>query len=520
MDEYNGWNFILGIFIMNKPLNELKKNKNEFLSHSVTPDLGRRPEQKKFFEDLEYVKENSYAYRIGIFSFADIDYNNFKIKSLGGGDPMKIKPFPGVSKKIKKVMNSKRLSMYNHSAGDKEQRKEVVNYLNKIGIKEYLNDDGVKNVVNENNVIFTSSTSHAFSLLLKAILRPYDVVLFTAPTYGLFAYYPERIGGITKFIPLKSENNYLIDSKDLDLCINNINKQLELEYSQKLDYIPKVVAFLNINPHNPIGSVMSKKQKNILYNVAKICEKHGVFIIDDMVYKDIGYDINNQALPIATFPEYFNSTITLFGLSKSYGLAGLRAGVVVANEEIIAKIRDLIFHNMDSLSLVQSTALSYCFSQYGSKKYNKYFSKINLHYMTNLEILKYFVFGENNTREKNKIKRLAYKVISKVVGTGALDGFYQSKGVKFAGNVLPEAGFFAVLDFSAVKGLKYKNCIIENEDELLYFLFRESGIKFITGKSMGWPNKNQLIARITFSMKSEEFAKRLLLLNKALNMLY
>ena len=45
-----------------------------------------------------------------------------------------------------------------------------------------------------------------------------------------------------------------------------------------------------------------------------------------MVYRDITLDENNIAKPIATIPGMFRNTITLFGLSKSYGMASLRAG--------------------------------------------------------------------------------------------------------------------------------------------------------------------------------------------------
>lgn len=41
-----------------------------------------------------------------------------------------------------------------------------------------------------------------------------------------------------------------VNPQKLSNRIDEINKQLEVKYKDKLDYTPKVVAFLNENPHN------------------------------------------------------------------------------------------------------------------------------------------------------------------------------------------------------------------------------------------------------------------------------
>ncbi|MEG0994615.1 MAG: aminotransferase class I/II-fold pyridoxal phosphate-dependent enzyme, partial [Bacilli bacterium] len=85
----------------------------------------------------------------------------------------------------------------------------------------------------------------------------------------------------------------------------------------KLNYQPKVVAFLNMNPHNPLGKVMSVKNKDLIEKIGDICLEKGVFVIDDLIYRDLTFDQDNLALPMASYPKYFNNTISLFGLSKS-----------------------------------------------------------------------------------------------------------------------------------------------------------------------------------------------------------
>lgn len=500
-----------------KPIKELLLHKKELGTISVTPSLGSRPNGECFKRNLENIKNNTFAYREGIFSFDDIDYQHFPIYSLGGGDPMANKSYTGLNNKVKKLLSSTKLSHYNYTAGNKSHRKVVLEYLNKIGISTITEEDGSRAPIGEDNIIFTSSTSHGFSLVLSVLLRPYDVVLFTGPTYGLFAYYPERVGGITKLVELKKEDGFVINPNSLAARIDEINSELKAKYADKLSYQPRVVAFLNENPHNPMGTVLSIKDKEKLYAVATVCESRGVFIIDDLIYRDLGYDRKNLALPIASESKYFNSTISLFGLSKAYGLAGLRAGIVVGNKMIIAAIRDLIFQNMDSLSLVQSEAIAYCFNSYNSTKYTRYFKKVIDHYLVNLEIVKYLVYGSENDKEMNFTKKKAKQALKRTLKKEYFNFINNNLGLKFAGDCLPDSGFFAILDFSSLKGKQCKGITINNEDDLLYYAFKYAHVKFITGQSMGWPNKDELIARITFSMKKEDLIHRLNLLRKALN---
>ena len=93
---------------------------------------------------------------------------------------------------------------------------------------------------------------------------------------------------------------------------------------------------------------MGEKEADLLTQISQICLERGVFVIDDMVYRDITYDKNNIAKPIATIPGMFRNTITLLGLSKSYGMASLRAGFLIADEIIIREVINRIFQEMDS----------------------------------------------------------------------------------------------------------------------------------------------------------------------------
>ena len=93
---------------------------------------------------------------------------------------------------------------------------------------------------------------------------------------------------------------------------------------------------------------MGDEEEDLLKEIGEVCLQRGVFVIDDLVYRDLSFDGDNLAKPIATIQKMFRNTISLFGLSKSYGLASLRAGFVVADEIIIRELINRIFQEMDS----------------------------------------------------------------------------------------------------------------------------------------------------------------------------
>ena len=167
---------------------------------------------------------------------------------------------------------------------------------------------------------------------------------------ALFTIRTERAGAEVEVLELEKEDNFLVNPSKLAKRIDELNQSLQQVYHRRKGYVPRVVAFLNANPNNPTGKVMGKNEYSLLYEISNVCMKRGVFVIDDLVYRDITYDKENIAMPIATIPGMFRNTISLFGLSKSYSMASLRAGFVVADEVIIREIVNRIFQTMVSIS--------------------------------------------------------------------------------------------------------------------------------------------------------------------------
>lgn len=80
---------------------------------------------------------------------------------------------------------------------------------------------------------------------------------------------------------------------------------------------------------------------------------------------------------------------------------------------------------------------------------------------------------------------------------------------------LPDSGFFALLDFSKMKNKYYYSHKISNDEELSRFFYCDNNIKFLTGSSIGWPNKGQLVGRVTFAFDRSDLINSFLKLKES-----
>ena len=373
--------------------------RNPILEHHVRglPNLGKNLIDGQFSKEVSKIYDAFELYGNDLYELENEEIKNISSRSLGGGSPMRTSSFPLCKEALLNVICSDELSDYPMAAGDEESREIILEYIKQEGFKS-------NSGLSKDNIIFTVSSTHAFNIISSIIARPHDVILMTGPNYGLFTFVPERISGATvEILPLSEDDNWYVNPQKLSKRIDDINIKLKAQYGESLGYTPKVVAFLNENPHNPLGKVMNENNKEILEGVGNVCLSKGVFVIDDLIYRDLTYDRKNLAKPMASYEKFFDNTITITGLSKSYGLASIRSGMVVANEIIIRAIRNKIFQTMDSSPVLQGRALAGAFnaSERRKREYDNYFDPIIEEYKYRLELLKALINGIDFIEDSN-----------------------------------------------------------------------------------------------------------------------
>ena len=350
------------------------------------PEVGGRDDGDSFNPTVQGIADAIEYYG---FEVRDNDIATVPDIDLGSGNPTKYPPFPMAIEEMKKSLDSMTMYKYPYTEGSDEIRKVLLDYVEKEGFintTPYNYPDIDDKGLCVHNITFLPSTSITFNMVVNIISKPGDVVLVTGPNYGLFTIRAERAGAEVDILPLSKEDHWLVNPEKLAEKIDDINASLQKVYHRRKGYIPRVVAFVNANPNNPTGKVMGKKQADLLKKIGDICLKRGVFIIDDLVYRDLTFDSDNIAMPIATIPGMFRNTISLFGLSKSYGMASLRAGFVVADEVIIRELINKIFQGMDSAPDIVGRALAGAFNIRPERNqvYKDYFSNLIKIYQKNI----------------------------------------------------------------------------------------------------------------------------------------
>lgn len=495
----------------------IEKNPNLASFVRGLPNLGGREDGNPFSPEVLKIYDAFGLYGNELYELENDKIKGLSSRSLGGGSPMRTPAFPLCKEALLDAIEQDRLSDYPMAAGDEDSRKVILDYLIKEGFKS-------PNGLNADNIIFTVSTTQAFNIIMKIIARPYDVVLMTGPNYGLFTFVPERASGATvEILPLSEEDNWYVNPTKLSQKIDEINEKLKKQYEGKLDYIPKVVAFLNENPHNPLGKVMNDQNSHILEQIGDVCLDKGVFVIDDIIYRDLTYDRSNLSKPMGTYSKYFDNTITITGLSKSYGLASIRSGMVVANEVITRGIRNYIFQTMDSSPLLQGKALAGAFNTSTQREieYDKYFNPIIEEYKYRLQLLKSLIEGLDTIHDSKIRNQIEEDIIKYAKNDFNIRDLLEGiPGVKFVNGTIPESGFFAMLDYTDLKNKSSDyGRIITDEKELLKYMYEQEKIKIILGQSISWPNTEQLVGRVTTALPREDLVEHFGAMNRCLRKL-
>lgn len=451
-------------------------------------------------------------------------FNKMKEYNFTSGDPLAYEAFPPVKKAMHEYIEANNVHRYPYSEGDDKIREVLVNYLKQEGIintEPYNFDDINEAGLSKYNLTFTVATSHAFQLIMDIITRPGDVIIVPGPNYGLFAMRPERINADVVVLPLKEKDDYLPNPEELERLIKKTNAELKEKY-QGEKYIPKVVGFLNANPNNPTGKVMGISEYERLKKIGHICRDNGVFVIDDLVYRDISYNEREKALPMATIPGMFKNTISLFGLSKAYGTASLRSGFVVADEVIIREVVNRIFQEMDAVPAIIGEALGGAFndSEYRNKEYKEYFDKLRREYIERYKVFKSLIMGIDSIKDPKEKQR-----VLRLLEEHSKDKDYYPllengiNGVNIMNRLEPESGFFLLLNFNDLKGTQFENFKIENEFDLLKYFYNSIKLRYILGSGCLWPNSEDIIGRFTYAKNYEDLIEVSTLMDKSIKQL-
>lgn len=183
----------------------------------------------------------------------------------------------------------------------------------RVGLEEILAE--TFNVDLE-NVLVTASSSEAIYLVHRVLLHDADEVVVPVPNYPAQLKVPEVVGSRLKPLHLSFSGGW----------------KLHLEAVEEL-MSPRTRLISLTSSHNPSGLTLSKQTLVSLLGLAK---DGGSWLLSDEAFREYGFE--HAPPPAVTLGE---RGISLGTMSKFYGVEDIRIGWVLAEADIVRRLKQL-----------------------------------------------------------------------------------------------------------------------------------------------------------------------------------
>ncbi len=190
-------------------------------------------------------------------------------------------------------------------------------------------------------ILAVDSAAAGMLHVARFALAPGDEAIVFDPVDFIFTSAVEAAGGVVRRLPLDPQTGRfstealagLVTARTRLLCV--------------------------CNPHNPTGRVFSAEELRALGDLAVA---HDLWILNDEIWSDIVFAPTSFVSLPTLGDAIADRTITVHGLSKTFGLAGLRVGFIaapsaeVARQLLAASLASSTMTGVSTLSQVAATA--------------------------------------------------------------------------------------------------------------------------------------------------------------------
>lgn len=189
------------------------------------------------------------------------------------------------------------------------------NFRDAVAAK-YEHFSGIK-IDPESEIVVTCGSTEAMMATMLSITNPGDKVVIFSPFYenygadtilsGAEPIYVPLVPPEFTFDPAKIEDAFKLGAKAIIVC----------------------------NPSNPCGKVFTYEELSVIADLAR---KYDAYVVTDEVYEHIVYAPNKHVY-MQALDGMRDRTIVCNSLSKTYSITGWRLGYVIANPQIIDRVK-------------------------------------------------------------------------------------------------------------------------------------------------------------------------------------
>jgi aspartate/methionine/tyrosine aminotransferase len=174
---------------------------------------------------------------------------------------------------------------------------------------------GIYNQLSARDILLVTPEEGIF-LVINVLLGKGDHVVVTFPGYQSLYQIAESMGCEVSYWRPQKGKNWCFELEDLTACIKKNTRLLVINF-----------------PHNPTGAMISPQQIHELLTYAR---ERNIYIFSDEMYRLLEHD---GIKPLPSVADIYQDSVSLFGMSKSFALAGLRLGwLSTRNRQIMEKL--------------------------------------------------------------------------------------------------------------------------------------------------------------------------------------
>lgn len=264
-------------------------------------------------------------------------------------------------------------------------------------------------------ILVTPGSNAGLYYAVKPFITPgnNDEVLIPDPSYAGNFVIVRLNGGIPVSVPLHACDGFQLDTEEFAKRVTEKTKVIILSY-----------------PNNPTTTVYSRES---ILALCRLCVEKDLIMVVDHSFEDVIFD-NRELLTIASVEGMWERTVTIFSLSKGFGLSGYRIGYMVACQELMS-----IYHSfaVNILGPVNTAA------SYGA-----------------IAALNDYSFVESYKKIFEKRREIAFRIIGEIPGVSCL---------------FPESGYMLWVNISR----------LGTSDEIVKYLIEDANVIVNPGTEYG-----------------------------------
>ncbi len=226
-----------------------------------------------------------------------------KVLRLESGDPSF--DIPAAAREAMEKALRDGLTHYTASTGIPQLREAM--------LRKVTTQNGLK-VPGPDHIVVTNGAMNGLYILFQAILEPGDEVILPDPMWTEIAENIRLGGGRPVPVRLREDEGYAYHPDDIQAAIT-----------------PKTRAIFVNTPHNPTGMVIDRTG---LEAIASLADRHNLLLISDEAYEHVIFE-DRTHVSLGSLPAAQGRTISVYSLSKTYAMSGLRLGYVVTSDKLI-----------------------------------------------------------------------------------------------------------------------------------------------------------------------------------------